>query len=83
MLRLHQPPAKTNYAAGWMIGKTKDGSPQHFHNGSLVVYYALVLLYPEHDGAIVMATNIGMNVEPEFLAAAEAVYEQTIVGVKN
>lgn len=75
---LHQPPTGQSYAAGWSIGKAPDESPMHFHNGSLGTFYAAVFLYPEHDAAIVFATNIGSSVEPDVLKAAEAIFKKVI-----
>ena len=76
--QLHQPPANQNYAAGWMIGTAPDGSPQHFHNGSLGTFYAAVFLFPKHNAAVVVTTNIGMNIEPDILKAMESVFAREI-----
>ena len=76
--QLHSPPEGGNYAAGWFVAKAADGTPKHFHNGSLVVFYAAIFLYPEHDAAIVVASNMGTSVEPDVLKAVEAVFEKEI-----
>ncbi|MDB4778094.1 beta-lactamase family protein [bacterium] len=76
--QLHTPPEDGNYAAGWFVAKAADGTPKHFHNGSLVVFYAAIFLYPEHDAAIVVASNMGTSVEPDVLKAVEAIFEKEI-----
>ena len=76
--RLHTPPKNESYAAGWIVGEAPDESPQHFHNGSLVIYYAAIFLYPKHNAAVVVATNLGSDVEPDVIKAVNSVFEKEI-----
>lgn len=76
--KLHTPPVDENYAAGWVIQQAPDGSPMHFHNGSLVTFYAAVFLFPKHNAAVVVATNIGMGIEPDVIKAAESIFDKMI-----
>lgn len=76
--RLHEPPVDGSYAAGWMIREAPDGSPLHFHNGSIVCFYAAVALFPEHNAAVVVATNLGMDVEADILKAVDSIFEKEI-----
>lgn len=57
--RLHSTAPTQGYAGGWMVERRDDGSELHWHNGSAGTFYALVVLEPRADRAVVLATNTG------------------------
>lgn len=59
--RLHTP-VMNDYAYGWVVQRRDFGAgeePVIWHNGSNTMWYALLVLLPERDTVIVMATNDG------------------------
>ncbi|WP_299399366.1 serine hydrolase [Pelagibius sp.] len=77
--RLHRPLLE-DYAYGWVAGDAAGlgaRGPLLWHNGSNTMWYALMLLLPEHRTAILLASNDGD------LKAAEAAMQeaaQALVG---
>ncbi|WP_298918282.1 serine hydrolase domain-containing protein [uncultured Algimonas sp.] len=63
--RLHTP-ALNDYAYGWIV-QTRDfgdgPEPMIWHNGSNTMWYALLVLLPERNAAIALATNDGSHLE--------------------
>ncbi len=70
---LHTPPKGGDYALGWVIEKTRDGKPLHWHNGSGGSFYAYLALYPESDLVIAAVTNCGPTVQPWILKMTQAI----------
>ena len=62
--RLHTP-ALNNYAYGWIV-ETRDfgDGPEQviWHNGSNTMWYALLMLLPERNAMIALATNDGSQI---------------------
>lgn len=59
--RLHTP-VKSDYAYGWVVQSRDFGAgeePVIWHNGSNTMWYALLVLLPERDTVITLATNDG------------------------
>lgn len=59
--RLHTP-VMGDYAYGWIVQRRDFGNgeePVIWHNGSNTMWYALLVLLPERNAAIVLATNDG------------------------
>lgn len=75
--RLHTPPeidAEGNgYASGWVLARTSDGSPEHWHNGSAGSFFAVVSIYPEDDLVIAVVTNYGLAAETPVYRMMEAI----------
>jgi CubicO group peptidase (beta-lactamase class C family) len=73
--RLHTP-VMNDYAYGWVVQRRDFGAgeePVIWHNGSNTMWYALLVLLPERDTVIVMATNDGSGLDqtqPAFDALA-------------
>jgi CubicO group peptidase (beta-lactamase class C family) len=52
----------SDYAYGWVVQRRDFGAgeePVIWHNGSNTMWYALLVLLPDRDTVIVMATNDG------------------------
>jgi CubicO group peptidase (beta-lactamase class C family) len=49
------------YAAGWMVEDDPEMGTVLWHNGSAGTFYAAVMLYPDGDRAVVVATNGGLQ----------------------
>lgn len=61
--RLHMP-VLNDYAYGWVVQSRDFGEgnePVIWHNGSNTMWYAVLVLLPERDAAIVIATNDGSH----------------------
>jgi len=66
--RLHTP-VMNNYAYGWVV-QNRDFTPDQndsedpvvWHNGSNTMWYAVLVLLPKRDAAIVIATNDGSGI---------------------
>ncbi len=75
--RLHTPPeldAEGNgYASGWVIGRTADGRPEHWHDGSAGSFFAVVSIYPDDDLAITVLTNYGLPAETSVFQLMEEI----------
>jgi CubicO group peptidase (beta-lactamase class C family) len=59
--RLHTP-VMNDYAYGWVVQARDFGSgeePVIWHNGSNTMWYAVLVLLPDHDATLVIATNDG------------------------
>jgi CubicO group peptidase (beta-lactamase class C family) len=59
--RLHTP-VMSDYAYGWVVQRRDFGAgeePVIWHNGSNTMWYALLVLLPDRDTVIVMASNDG------------------------
>jgi D-alanyl-D-alanine carboxypeptidase len=55
---LHHPPEGQDYAAGWVVGSEPwSEGPVVWHNGSNTMWYALVMLVPKLDLALVCTSN--------------------------
>lgn len=73
--RLHTP-VMNDYAYGWVVQARDFGSgeePVIWHNGSNTMWYALLVLLPDRDTLIVIATNDGSGLDrtqPAFDALA-------------
>lgn len=73
--RLHTP-IMNNYAYGWVVQSRDYGvgeEPVIWHNGSNTMWYALLVLLPDRNAAIVIATNDGsalVQTQPAFDALA-------------
>jgi D-alanyl-D-alanine carboxypeptidase len=63
--RLHSaPPAagdEMRYAAGWAIVDAPGVGEVHTHSGSAGTFFATIELYPRHNAAVVLATNVGVE----------------------
>jgi D-alanyl-D-alanine carboxypeptidase len=57
--RLHVPAEGEDYAAGWVIWDHRDwaNGPVIWHNGSNAMAYALIVLLPTQDMAVLCASN--------------------------
>ncbi|MCG3125939.1 MAG: D-aminopeptidase [Phycisphaerae bacterium] len=75
MKRLHTPPAGADYACGWVIRKEGD-SEVHWHNGSAGTFYAMVMIYPADDVALVAAANCSAEIEPTVVRMLEAIHDR-------
>lgn len=63
--RLHTP-VMNDYAYGWIAQSRDFGAgvePVLWHNGSNTMWYALLVLLPDRDMAIVIATNDGGDLD--------------------
>lgn len=62
---LHQPLEGHGYASGWIrIPPTDEGrltGPVLMHNGSNTLWYAIVMIAPEHRSAVAVTTNAGVH----------------------
>ena len=57
--KLHTPPVGGDYACGWIVVKCGwAGGNALTHSGSNTMWYVLMLLAPEKDFSVVVATNI-------------------------
>lgn len=75
--RLHRPQLE-DYAYGWVAGDPGElgaRGPLLWHNGSNTMWYALMLILPEHRMAVLFASNDGdmKAAEAAMQAAAQAV----------
>jgi len=62
VIRLHKTPGTgTSYAGGWMVDASSEMGPAHWHAGSAGTFYAHVVIYPDSNRAIVVATNVGIG----------------------
>lgn len=62
--RLHTP-VMNDYAYGWVVQSRDFGAgeePVIWHNGSNTMWYALLVLLPEQNAAIAIATNDGSGI---------------------
>jgi CubicO group peptidase (beta-lactamase class C family) len=86
--RLHTP-AMNSYAYGWVI-QSRDFSadqsgveePVIWHNGSNTMWYAVLVLLPKRDAAIVIATNDGGSIS-ETQQAFDALAAQIAKALAN
>lgn len=86
--RLHTP-AMNSYAYGWVV-QSRDFSadqsgveePVIWHNGSNTMWYAVLVLLPERDAAIVIATNDGGSIS-ETQQAFDALAAQIAKALAN
>ncbi|WP_420348320.1 serine hydrolase domain-containing protein [Pelagibius sp.] len=81
--RLHRPQAE-DYAYGWVAGDAGElgaRGPLLWHNGSNTMWYALMLILPQHRMSILFASNDGdaKAAEAAMQAAAQAVAARYIV----
>jgi CubicO group peptidase (beta-lactamase class C family) len=59
LVKLHTPPAGSNYACGWIVVKRNWASGNALmHNGSNTMWYVVMWLAPEKNFSVVTATNI-------------------------
>ena len=73
--------ARQSYAGGWIVDPSGGGigaGPLVWHNGSNTMWYALLMLFPDNDGAIVMASNDGdmPSAEPALVRAAAMIAQR-------
>lgn len=73
--KLHTPPAGADYACGWVIRKEGDAEV-HWHNGSAGTFYAMVMIYPSDDMAVVAAANCSAEIEPTVVRMIEAIHKR-------
>ena len=58
--RLHvEQPAGSHFAAGWGVARVDSGGPELQHAGSDGWWYAVIVISPARDAAILAATNVG------------------------
>lgn len=73
--RLHKP-SMNDYAYGW-VNAERDwaGGPVIWHNGSNMMWYALLILIPEKHAVLAFVTNNGaiLKAEKAFTQAAEQI----------
>lgn len=67
--------ARQSYAGGWIVDPSGGGigaGPLVWHNGSNTMWYALLMLFPDQNGAIAMVSNDGdmPRAEPALVRAA-------------
>jgi len=63
--RLHTP-IMNDYAYGWVVQSRDFGAgeePVIWHNGSNTMWYAVLVLLPKRNAAIVIATNDGSHID--------------------
>jgi CubicO group peptidase (beta-lactamase class C family) len=59
LVKLHTPSDGGNYACGWVVVKRSwAGGNALMHNGSNLMWYAVMWLAPEKNFSVVVATNI-------------------------
>ncbi|MCR9137625.1 MAG: beta-lactamase family protein [Alphaproteobacteria bacterium] len=47
-----------DYGLGWVVSSAEDGTPLLWHNGSNSMWYAMLVLLPEHDLVLAVTTNV-------------------------
>ncbi len=57
------PSSGMNYAGGWIVADAPNLGVLYAHDGSAGTFYSTVILLPEHDKAILVATNSGAGGE--------------------
>jgi len=75
--RLHTPHSESGDALGWLVQARpgEEGGPLLLHDGSNGMFYALIVIAPERNRAIVLATNAGGEGAGRALAAALALFK--------
>lgn len=69
------PEGGVPYAGGWVVDFASGGEV-HWHNGSNGTFYALIMLYPEDDLAVVVLQNIGLEADPWARRMAAALHRR-------
>ena len=53
-----QTPIASDYGLGWVIQNPDTSGPSVWHNGSNMMWYAMLLIAPEHELVVAVATNV-------------------------
>lgn len=57
LTRMHTPPERSDYAAGWVVRPDGRRGRLLWHNGSNTMWYCEARLWPDHGVAVLVATN--------------------------
>ncbi|WP_263843827.1 serine hydrolase domain-containing protein [Roseobacter sinensis] len=53
-----QTPVSSEYGLGWVVQRSGAGQPMIWHNGSNTMWYAILILSPEDELVVAVATNV-------------------------
>lgn len=70
--KLHAPPPGSTYAMGWALWQTEKDGRVLRHAGSNTLWFATIVLVPERDVAVLVATNAGTEAARQACSEAES-----------